>query len=412
MSKTLSLFEGYGIEIESTVVDAETLEVRPVVDELLRAASGAEEWIEDFDDGPIGWSNELVSHVIELKTNGPAGTYDGLAERFRASTGRLNSLLAEGWGARLMPSGMHPWMDPRKETRLWPHDSSPVYQAYHRLFDCHRHGWANVQSVHLNLPFGDENEFARLMAAVRLVLPLIPALAASSPVVEGRRTGVLDNRLAFYRTNSARVRSMTADVIPEATFGIAEYRERVLGAVDRELGTIGADEVLRGQEWTNARGAIARFDRSAIEVRLIDAQECAAADLAVAAAVSALVRALVEERWCSFESQCEWPTETLVKLLSATIEQGPAATIGDPDYLKSLGVDAAETSSGRLWSALADATFDGPGELAAPLEVILSGGTLAQRILAAVGDEPDRASLRRVYTTLCDCLAAGTSFQP
>jgi len=411
-AKTLSLFEGYGIEIESTVVDAETLEVRPIVDELLREASGGDAWIEDLEDGAIGWSNELVSHVIELKTNGPASSYAGLAEHFRASTGRLNSLLKKGWNARLMPSGMHPWMDPKSETRIWPHESSPVYHAYDRLFDCRRHGWANVQSVHLNLPFADEHEFARLMAATRLVLPLIPALAASSPVVDGRSTGTLDNRLAFYRTNSERVRSMTADVIPEPVFGIAEYHEQVLGAVDRELGTIGADAMLRGQEWTNARGAIARFDRSAIEIRLIDAQECAAADLAVAAAVSGLVRALVEERWCSFESQCAWDTGPLLALLAETIQAGPSAEIASADYLRAFGVDASGLPAGQLWNALAESAFDGPSELESPLERILRGGTLAQRILSALGDDFDRARLRSVYSTLCDCLADGTSFRP
>ena len=317
-AKPLALFEGYGIEIESMVVDAETLEVRPVVDELLRAANGGEAWVEDFDDGAIGWSNELVAHVIELKTNGPAPGYAGLAGRFLESTRRLNERLAEGWNARLMPSGMHPWMEPPRETRLWPHEHGPVYRAYDRLFDCRRHGWANLQSVHLNLSFADEHEFGRLLAAVRLVLPWIPALAASSPVVEGRATGLLDNRLEFYRTNSERIPAMTAAVIPEPIYGVEEYHERVLRRLGRDLAAAGADEALQGgREWTNARGAIARFDRMAIEVRLIDAQECAAADLAVAAAVSGLVRALVEERWAPFRTQRDWPTGALSELAGA-----------------------------------------------------------------------------------------------
>ena len=412
-SKTLSLFEAYGIEIESMVVDADTLDVRPVVDELLREAAGTDGWVEDVEDGEIGWSNELVSHVVELKTNGPAPSYSGLADRFVASARRLNSLLEEGWHARLMPTGMHPWMDPSRETTLWPHDNGPVYRAYDQLFDCRRHGWANLQSVHLNLPFADEHEFARLMAAVRLVLPLIPALAASSPVVEGRSTGILDNRLEFYRTNSERVRSMTADVIPEPVYGFDEYQDRVLGVLDRELEEIGADQVLRGQEFANARGAIARFDRMAIEIRLIDAQECAEADLAVAAAVSGVVRALVEERWASLRCQRAWSTPELVELLQTAIRKGPDAEILDRSYSKAFGVESSETlTMGKLWRRIAETTFDGSTDLEGALQTILRQGTLAQRILAALGQEFDRRKLKSVYGELCGCLASGSRFRP
>jgi hypothetical protein len=38
------------------------------------------------------------------------------------------------------------------------------------------------------------------------------------------------------------------------------------------------------------------FDRSAIEIRLADAQECPRADIAIADAVCALVQSLFEER--------------------------------------------------------------------------------------------------------------------
>jgi carboxylate-amine ligase len=412
-AKTLALFEGYGIEIESAVVDADSLDVRSVVDELLREAAGSDEWVEDVDDGAIGLSNELVSHVVELKTNGPAPGYAGLAESFRASAARLNHLLREKWNARLMPSGMHPWMDPKLETRIWPHENGPIYRAYDQLFDCRRHGWANVQSVHLNLSFSGEDEFARLMAAVRLALPLIPALAASSPIVEGHSTGLLDSRIDFYRTNSARIPSIAGAVIPEPVFDFGEYEERVFRSIDRELEAIGADAALIGNEWTNARGAIARFDRMAIEVRLIDAQECAAADLAVAAALSGLIRALVEERWSSFKSQAAWTTEALVQPLLSAIPLGPDAKIEDKRYAEAFGVKFTDSlCMGELWQRIVEKTFQGPPELEAALQVILREGTLAQRILSALGSGFDREKLHSVYGELCDCLDSGRSFLP
>ena len=77
-----------------------------------------------------------------------------------------------------------------------------IYQTYDRIFGCKAHGWANLQSMHLNLPFADDAEFARLHAAIRLVLPIIPALAASSPIADGRPTGFMDIRMEAYRTHS------------------------------------------------------------------------------------------------------------------------------------------------------------------------------------------------------------------
>ncbi len=407
----LRLFEGYGIEIESMVVDHESLDVRPLVDELLRRAAGTEDWVGDVEDGPIALSNEFVAHVVEFKTNGPAPGWRGLERCFRESANRLAGLLGE-WNAMLLPTAMHPWMEPSRETRFWQHDNGPVYRAYHKLFDARRHGWSNLQSVHLNLPFADEQEFGRLMAAIRSTLPLVPALAASSPIVEGRVTGLLDNRLEFYRTNSERVPAMTGMVIPEPIYSEADYRASVLAPIDEELRLRGADEVLLGNEWTNARGAIARFDRMAIEIRLIDAQECAASDLAVAAMVSGLIRGLVEERWASYSQQMAFSSATLGKLLVAAIAEGPAASLrAMPEFARLFGRRPAQAPDlTSLLLDLAPDVFEGGAELEPSLRAILDDGVLAQRILRATGPNPSRSALRDVYRELAACQLSGRSF--
>ena len=66
----LGLFEGYGVEIEYMLVDRETLVVLPQADRVLEVAAG--EVVSEVEMGELAWSNELVLHVIELKTNGPA----------------------------------------------------------------------------------------------------------------------------------------------------------------------------------------------------------------------------------------------------------------------------------------------------------------------------------------------------
>ena len=119
----LHLFEACGIELEYMIVDAETLAVAPISDRVLRNDAGEVE--SELSRGAIAWSNELVMHVVELKTDGPyplgeAGL-DGLDATFQASLGELAGRLAAE-GARLMPTAMHPTMDPRRGTQLWPHD--------------------------------------------------------------------------------------------------------------------------------------------------------------------------------------------------------------------------------------------------------------------------------------------------
>ena len=176
-NRPLHLFEAYGVELEYMIVEAGSLAVLPVTDKVLYALAG--KYVSQVDLPDLSWSNELVLHVIELKTAGPAAALEPLARVFQEHVGRVNRIL-QPLGGRLMPSAMHPWMDPARQMRLWPHEYSPVYQAYDRIFDCRGHGWANLQSVHLNLPFGDDQEFGRLHAAIRVLFPILPALTASS----------------------------------------------------------------------------------------------------------------------------------------------------------------------------------------------------------------------------------------
>ena len=61
----LSLFEGFGIELEYMVVDEETLAVRPVVDQVLTAAGAGDEL--EVTLGEVAISNELALHVLEFK---------------------------------------------------------------------------------------------------------------------------------------------------------------------------------------------------------------------------------------------------------------------------------------------------------------------------------------------------------
>ena len=393
------LFEAFGVELEYMLVDGRTLAVLPAVDRLLEGAAGAV--VDDVERDAFAWSNELVLHVLEIKTNGPARSLTWLADGFQREVAAVRAI-AGGLGGRLLPTAMHPWMDPRTETRLWPHGSNEVYAAFDRIFGCRGHGWSNLQSAHLNLPFRGDDEFGRLHAAVRFLLPVLPALAASSPVVERRPTGRLDNRLDAYRRNCARIPSVTGQVVPEPVFTRADYERTILGRMYDDIAPHDPEGTLR-DEWLNARGAIARFSRGSIEIRVLDAQECPAADLAILEAVVAALRALAEERWVSMRELQAWPVAPLAAILDATIGGGEAAMVADADYLRCLGV-ARPCSAGELWRRLADALLD---PVPAPLQTILEQGTLARRILRALDSG---RPLESVYGSLGDCLDRGTMF--
>ena len=65
----IHLFQAYGIELEYMIVDKDTLMVKPIADEAIKSETG--NYDDDFVNGNVTWSNELVLHVLELKSTKP-----------------------------------------------------------------------------------------------------------------------------------------------------------------------------------------------------------------------------------------------------------------------------------------------------------------------------------------------------
>lgn len=397
----LHAFAGYGIELEYMIVDRETLSVLPISDRLL-GGSG------EIGRNHYAWSNEVVLHLIELKNATPDAALAPLAEGFQNEVQVLNAAL-EPLGACLMPSAMHPWMDSAAECRLWPHEHKEIYRTYDRIFDCKRHGWANLQSMHLNLPFADDAEFARLHAAVRLALPILPALAASSPFADGRFSGFLDTRMENYRRHQIRVAETIGAVVPDSAASIADYQARFLAPMYAAIAPHDPDNILR-HEWLNARGVIPRFDRNALEIRVIDMQECPRADLAIAAAASAVIKSLYDS-----DTDLSLDTERLAAVLLRCMQDGEQALIDDADYLTRLGCLECRISAADLWRMLIEAHLqsdpDYPAHWQDALDTILDAGPLARRLMKAVGPDCERSRLEAVYRELCACLQTGALFE-
>jgi hypothetical protein len=220
--------------------------------------------------------------------------------------------------------------------------------------------------------------------------------------------------LDVYRRNTARIPSVTAAVVPEPVYSRAEYEERILGTIYRDLAPYDPEGILR-HEWVNARGCTARFDRMSLEIRVLDVQECPAADIAVAAAIRGVLEAVVAGRLGNLERMRAWPTDRLAAILSDVIRDADETLIADADYGSALGCPASRPRRAiDLWSALLAAPgvgAEGGADWAPALDVILDQGCLARRLLRRLDGDVDHDSLSRIFAELCDCLADGKMFR-
>jgi hypothetical protein len=175
---------------------------------------------------------------------------------------------------------MHPLLN-LDETQVWPHRHKQIYEALGRLFDLKRHGWLNIQSFQLNLPYSTEKEGVLLHNLLAYICAYLPAVAAASPVYEGKLGECIDNRLHFYKLNQKEVPSVTGDIVPGYVSSFEQYKQEVIGRYSLDMATAGADAAILGKEWVNSRGVIFRFGRRALEIRVMDEQECVKSDVAL-----------------------------------------------------------------------------------------------------------------------------------
>jgi carboxylate-amine ligase len=394
------LFEVYGIELEYMLVDVATMKVKPVVDKLLTKKNGT--LSSDVENGKIEWSNELVAHVVELKTNGPTANLDTLDDLFAENVGEINDLLKE-FNAKLLPTAAHPLMDPETEMQLWQHNYSKIYALYNRIFDCRGHGWSNVQSMHINLPFLGDAEFEKLHAAVRILLPVIPGLSASSPIFEGKLTGFKDARMHVYKTNQKEIPEMTGKVIPEQIFSKKDYYSGIFEPINKAIKPHDTENIL-DHHFLNSRGAIARFDRGAIEIRVIDLQECPKADVAIAVLIIEALKLLVSEELVSLEDQKNWHENALFEIFNDVIVDAEATIIQNAAFADIFDLQP-ESSVKDLWSRIYSLVKENISEKHQnSIEFLLKNGSLSTRILKTLGENPSKAEITKVYEELGNCL--------
>jgi glutathione synthase/RimK-type ligase-like ATP-grasp enzyme/gamma-glutamyl:cysteine ligase YbdK (ATP-grasp superfamily) len=396
------LFDVAGLELEYPTV-SEDLEVTALVEPAFRAIAGR--GTSDIEFGQVGFSNEIADHVFEVKTLEPVRSLRDAEDALAGGIRRFSDVLRSEWNARLLPTGMHPWFDPR-QARLWTRSGLRIYTTYAQIFDIRTHGWMNVHATHLNLPFGDERETMAMHTAAALLIPYLPAVAASSPVFDGRLQPHADSRLAWILQHQSRIPATCGRIVPEFVDSYGAYRREILQPMYAALDAFPHSEPIR-HEFLNSRGAVLRFARKALEVRVLDTQECVRMDVAIAVFARAALRALTAD---VLSGAIEVPAHhVLVADFEACIRDGSRATVMAPHLCGGGEHVPVSTVLGQILGRAAAVVEADEAEYLSLVEDIGLNGTLAERIrtrLAPVADSTQdfRAALREVYSELAECL--------
>jgi gamma-glutamyl:cysteine ligase YbdK (ATP-grasp superfamily) len=256
-----------------------------ISDKILQQISGEVQYEVPF--GGIRVAKELQKHVLELIPATPGSIslleenlYHGLCELYRATNYEYGFL----------GLGMHPLLT-LDQTTYWDHDEQEYYQAYDRLFNIRQHGWLNIQALQINYPYESPDDLVTAFNKIRSLIPYLVAVSASSPLVEGKMTSYMDNRLVYYRQNQAQIPEICHNIIPEKLDRMEDY-VRINQDIYEELKRCRGEILCH--EWVNSRGVIVRFTRKCLEVKAIDEQECLHSDMAFSAFLLALLRSDLE----------------------------------------------------------------------------------------------------------------------
>jgi hypothetical protein len=212
----------------------------------------------------------------------------------------------------------------------------------------------------------------------------------------------VDNRLYFYKENQREVPSITGDVIPEYIRSFDQYRNEVIGQYSLDLAKSGAGKTILSKEWVNSRGVIFRFDRSALEVRVMDEQECIKSDVALSCFIRAALRGLIA-------NQVELlPHRLLVKDFNSVMVKGLNAKVHHPN-----GETARQVCQHLFNLALENAEEDEKKYLWIIKKRIENGNLsdlIRERILKKTQKTDLNEAIRSVYSTLIKCLATNQPY--
>lgn len=242
-----------GIEEEYAICDPITLDLVPAYERVDAAAHVA-----GLDDAVAG---ELLASEVEFRTGRNESWQQAHDELVNVRV-RVGELM-QGLGLAVGTSGTHPWADYREQQKI----DEPYYdRLVERLgYVAHRN---NTFGLHVHVGVRGADRAMAVANALRDAQPLLLALSASSPFLDGRDAGLCSSRsLTFSRTFPR------ANIMP-AFHSFDAYLDHV-----RWLAAVGSIETY-GQMWWGVRPHALH---GTVELRMFDGQPDVRDTLALAA---------------------------------------------------------------------------------------------------------------------------------
>jgi carboxylate-amine ligase len=249
-----------GLEEEFALLDPATLALVPRYAELNDAGQRDPVLAESL-------SGELISSEIEIRS----GRHEDLGSALAAQRDRRSRLfaLAEAHGILLGSTGTHPFSDYR-EQRIIDTDH------YRRVEEGLKYvAWRNnTFSLHVHVGIRDADRAVRVSDRLRPVLPLLLAISASSPFLDGRDSGLHSARSQIFTKSFPRCG------VPDAFGTWAAFRD-YLEFLVRTRSIVEYTQV-----WWSVRP---HLSFGTVEVRICDAQATAVESDALAGLIVACV---------------------------------------------------------------------------------------------------------------------------
>jgi carboxylate-amine ligase len=249
-----------GLEEEFALLDPQGLDLVPRFEELRDAAAS---------DPLLAASiaGELISSEIEIRS----GRGDDLTSAIVAQRDRRRRLftLAAERGIALGATATHPWADYREQRVI---DT----EHYHRVENELKYvAWRNnTFSLHVHVGIRDGDRAVAVCDRLRPVLPVLLAVSASSPFLDGRDSGLHSARTQIFTKSFPRCGVPDAFGDWDAFADYIDFLRRTRSVVEYT------------QVWWSVRP---HFSFGTVEVRICDAQPTAAESEGLAALIVACV---------------------------------------------------------------------------------------------------------------------------
>lgn len=347
-----------GLEEEFAILDPQTLDLVPRFEELRAAAAEQDPKLFQAITG------ELIASEIEIVSGRGEDVHDAIAHQ-RDARRRLFGLARER-AVVLGSTGTHPWADYREQPNI---DTEHYRRVVDGLGYVARRN--NTFSLHVHVGARDVDRAVRACDRLRPVLPLLLAVSASSPFLEGQ-----DTRLHSVRTQMF-TKSFPRCGVPDAFGGWPAFRDYL------DL-LIATDSVVEyTQLWWSIRPH-ASF--GTVEVRICDAQLTAPESEHLAGLIVACVG------------------QALRDVDDGVPFEDPAPRLIEENMWRALryGMDGRMIDLGRGVEIQTRAALDellawtAPVREEARIDVAFDGPNGAQRQRAALADDAD---LREVYAS-------------